>query len=471
MSPTSTGVIAAAQTAAALLSERVPLAIALALAAFLVLFTALEGCARRGLLSPEATRKLLHTGSGLLTLSFPFVFHDFWPVLLLTSASAGLLAIVRFVPLVRGRLAGVTTRVGRVSLGELYFPLSVALLFWLTLGRDPLLFIIPILVLTLADATGALVGVRYGLTRYSGTSKSLEGSVAFAAVAFLCIHVPLLARSDVGRVESLLIAATLALLVMLLEGSAWRGLDNLFIPIGGYVLLRSYLGLDATALAARFAVTSGLVALIVFYRMRTTLEDDSLVAGAFFCYVAWATMGWQWLVAPLAVLAGHSRLSPPTADNSRRMHGVPVVFSIWLAAAVGWLVLARITGRSEPLFPYTVVFAAHLAMFGFSPARTPVSSSQARRPVLSRGGCILRDCNFAVCDRRQFQRGQCADGVGGCRNDRVRHAGVCRDAARSSRAAHSRSLALSGQRGGCRPRPRLGWREYGGRLASPNKSW
>ena len=365
MSPTSTGVIAAAQTAAALLSVRVPLAIALALAAFLVLFAALEGCARRGLLSPEATRKLLHTGSGLLTLSFPFVFHDFWPVLLLTSASAGLLAIVRFVPLVRGRLAGVTTRVGRVSLGELYFPLSVALLFWLTLGRDPLLFIIPILVLTLADATGALVGVRYGLTPYSGTSKSLEGSVAFAAVAFLCIHVPLLAWSDVGRVESLLIAATLALLVMLLEGSAWRGLDNLFIPIGGYLLLRSYLGLDATALGARFAVTSGLVALIVFYRMRTTLEDDSLVAGAFCCYVAWATMGWEWLVAPLAVLAGHSRLSPPTAENSRRMHGVPVVFSIWLAA-VGWLVLARITGRSELLFPYTVVFAAHLGMFGFS---------------------------------------------------------------------------------------------------------
>lgn len=365
MSHTATSAIAATQTAAALLSERVPLAIALALAAFLLLFAALESGARKGLLSPEATRKLLHTGSGLLTLSFPFVFHELWPVLLLTSASAGLLAIVRFVPLVRGRFAGVTTRVGRVSLGELYFPLSVAVLFWLTLGRDPLLFIIPILVLTLADATGALVGVRYGLTPYSGTSKSLEGSVAFAAVAFVCIHVPLLAWSDVGRVESLLIAVTLALLVMLLEGSAWRGLDNLFIPIGGYVLLRSYLGLDASALGARFAVTSGLVALIVFYRMRTTLEDDSLVAGAFFCYVAWATMGWQWLVAPLAVLAGHSRLSPPTAENSRRMHGVPVVFSIWLAA-VGWLVLARITGRSELLFPYTVVFAAHLAMFGFS---------------------------------------------------------------------------------------------------------
>lgn len=358
-------VLAAAAIVPAGVSIDVPVAIALALSAFFLLFAALEVCARKNILSAEATRKLLHAGSGLLSLSFPFVFRELWPVLVLTATSAGFLAFVRFVPAARARIAGVTSRVRRVSLGELYFPLSVALLFWLTLGRDPLLFVIPILVLTLADATGALVGLRYGLTPYSGSNKSLEGSVAFAVVAFFCIHVPLLAWSGVGRIESVLIAASLALLVMLLEGSAWRGLDNLFIPLGGYFLLRSYLGLDGAALVPRFAVTVGLVGLIVLYRMRTTLEDDSLVAGAFFCYVAWATMGWQWLVAPLAVLAGHSRLSPATAENSRRMHGVPVVLSIWLTA-IGWLVLARVSGRSEFLFPYSVVFAAHLAIFGFS---------------------------------------------------------------------------------------------------------
>jgi phytol kinase len=334
-------------------------------AAFLALFAVLELCARRRVLGPEATRKLLHTGSGLMTLSFPYVFHTVQPVLLLTASTAAFLAVVGFVRPRGARLAGVTTGVGRVSFGELYFPLSVAVLFWLTHGHDPLLFVIPILVLTLADATGAIVGARYGLTPYTGSSKSLEGSVAFAIVAFFCIHVPLVAWSSVGRVESLLMAATLALLVMLLEGSAWRGLDNLFIPIGGYLLLRAYIGLDAPALAARLAVTAGLVALIVLYRMRTTLEDDSLVAGAFFCYVAWATMGWQWLVPPLAVLAGHSRLSPSTAENSRRMHGLRALLSIWLIASA-WLALARLTGTPELLFPYTVVFAAHLAMFGLS---------------------------------------------------------------------------------------------------------
>jgi phytol kinase len=340
-------------------------ATAAALAAFLLLFAVLQLIARTGRTRPEATRKLLHTGSGLLTLTFPFLFRDVRPVLLLTGASALVIAVVKFLPAARSRFGAVAHRVDRMTFGELYFPISVALLFWLTRGEDPLLFVVPILVLTLADATCALVGSRYGLTPYEGASKSLEGSVAFTIVAFFCVHVPLLLWSSVGRIESLLIAATLALLVMLLEGSAWRGLDNLFIPIGGYFLLRAYLPMDVAALIARLTVTSGLVLLIVVWRHRTTLEDDSLVAGAFLSYIAWALMGWRWLVPPLAIFVAYAWLSPPTPDNSRRMHGVPAVLSIW-SSAIGWVALAHATRRPELLLPYSIVFAAHLAMFGVS---------------------------------------------------------------------------------------------------------
>jgi len=106
-----------------------------------------------------------------------------------------------------------------------------------------------------------------------------------------------------------------------------------------------------------------LVALVVLARRRTTLEDDSLLAGAFLCYVAWAVMGWPWLIGPLAIIIGYRWLSPETPDNSRRMHAVPVVLSVW-APAIGWLALARASGEASMLFPYTVVFGAHLAMFG-----------------------------------------------------------------------------------------------------------
>jgi phytol kinase len=341
------------------------LAIGLALGSFLALFGGLLLLTRLTSVPPEITRKMFHIGSGALTLTFPFLFHDTWPVLLLTGASALLVTATKFLPTVRDRFGGVANRVARPTLGEIYFPISVALLFSLTRGSAPLLFVVPILMLTFADATCALVGVRYGLTRYVGASKSVEGSVAFVAVAFLCVHVPLLLWSDVGRAESLIIAATLALLVMLLEGSAWRGLDNLFIPIGGYFLLRAYLPLDTAALVPRLVVTLVLVALIVFARRRTTLEDNSLVAGAFLCYVAWAVMGWPWLIGPLAIVVGYRWLSPATPNNSRRIHDVPAVLSVW-APAIGWLALARASGEAAMLFPYTVVFGAHLAMFGTS---------------------------------------------------------------------------------------------------------
>jgi phytol kinase len=340
-------------------------AMAIALGAFLVMFGGLQFYARATGARPETTRKMFHTGSGVLTLAFPFLFRQTCPVLVLTGTSALLVAGVKFLPALRDRFGRVANRVERTTLGEVYFPISVGLLFWLTRGSNPLLFVIPVLMLTFADATCALVGSRYGMTRYLGANKSLEGSVAFVAIAFLCVHVPLLLWSDVGRAESLLIAATLALLVMLLEGSAWRGLDNLFIPIGGFFLLRAYLPLDAAALLPRLLVTVALVVLIVLARERTTLKDDSLVAGAFLCYVAWALMGWHWLVGPLAIVVGYRWLSPPTLDNSRRIHDVPAVLSVW-AAAIGWLTLARTSGDEAMLFPYTVVFGAHLAMFGTS---------------------------------------------------------------------------------------------------------
>lgn len=332
---------------------------------FLALLVGLELCVRHWGVAPEMSRKMLHTGSGALTLSFPFLFREIWPVVVLTGVGALLMAGIKFLPALRAHFGGVANRVDRVTFGEVYFPLSVALLFWLTRPGDALLFVIPMLMLTLADATGALIGVRYGVTPYFGASKSLEGSIAFAAVAFLCVLVPLLLWSDVGRAECLLAAATLGLLVMLLEGSSGRGLDNVVIPIGGYFLLRVYMSLDASALLEHLLVTIALVVLMLMARRHTTLADDAVVASAFFGYVAWAVMGWAWLVAPVAIIVGYRWLSPPTRDNSQRIHDVSTVLSV-CAPAVVWLAFAGAHGNDSLLLPYTVVFGAHLAMFGTS---------------------------------------------------------------------------------------------------------
>jgi phytol kinase len=341
------------------------MAIAVFMAAFLTLIAALVVFQRRYSPHPELPRKLLHAGSGLLTLSFPFLFAELWPVLVLTAGSALILGAIKFLRPLGRPLSGVVDGVSRTTLGEIYFPIAVAIVFWLSRGKSPLLFCIPILVLTVADATGALVGMRYGQTRFAGANKSFEGSVAFIVAAFFCIHVPLLLWSDVGRSETLLISLTLALLVMLLEGSAWRGLDNLFIPIGGFFLLQAALPLGANELFRRFFVTLVLVVVILTSRRSTTMLDDSLLAGAFLCYVTWALAGWRWLVPPVIGYVGFSLYSHDAYDRGRRFHTVAAMLAVW-AAAVVWLALSRMWREPALVYPFTLVFAAHIAIFGLS---------------------------------------------------------------------------------------------------------
>jgi phytol kinase len=163
---------------------------------------------------------------------------------------------------------------------------------------------------------------------------------------------------------------------MLLEGSAWRGLDNLFIPIGGFFLLQAYLPLGPEELLRRFVVTSILVLVVLFSRRSTTMLDDSLLVGAFLCYVTWAVGGWRWLVPPTIGFLVFSVYSSDAQVDGRRFHTVAAMLSIW-AAAIAWLALARWLRQPALLYPFTIVFATHVAIFSLS----RLSHRQPARPL------------------------------------------------------------------------------------------
>jgi phytol kinase len=243
------------------------------------------------------------------------------------------------------------------------------------------------LILTLADATSALIGTRYGAHPYdaAGSRKSLEGSAAFFFVAFLATFIPLVISRSTGQVEALLTAAVLGLLLMLLEGSAWHGLDNLFIPLGSFLLLKAYLTFDAATLRGRLLVAVVLVAFVLYWRHRTTLEGSGLLAGAFIGYVIWALAGWRWLVPPLVVFVAYTWLSPRTDENSRRIHDVHAVLSV-TSAGLLWLLLSRGAGRAWLYGPYTLAFASHLAIIGI--ARLKYDYPAMRDPLLL-AVCVL----------------------------------------------------------------------------------
>jgi phytol kinase len=319
---------------------------------------------------PEVVRKLMHVGMGLTTLSFPWLFTDIWPVLLLAGLSMAALATVRCVSGLKSGLGSVIGGVARKSLGEFYFTLSVACLFWLT--RDQpfrlILYCIPLLILTLADAVAALIGIRYGQRRYATIDgqKSAEGSIAFFLVAFFSAHVPLLLGTDVGRAQTLLIALALSLFVMMCEAIAWHGFDNLLIPLASYLLLKTYLGppvMETGPLAIRVCVLCGLLLVAWTWRRQTTLAGSALFGAAIVGYLSWALGGWEWLLPPLTVFLTYAFLSPRDGVNRLPTHNVEAVIAT-SAAGLIWLFLSRVLGRRDFYFPFVLAFTAQLAIIG-----------------------------------------------------------------------------------------------------------
>lgn len=339
-------------------------------------------------LSPEMSRKTVHIGMGLTCLAFPWLFADYWPVILLAGLSIALLIAVRWAPRLNRRFGKVLGGVERISFGEIYFPIAVAAVFvWSR--HQPLLYVVPILLLTLADSCSALIGQSYGKFKYSTLSgkKSWEGSLTFFMVAFLCVHVPVLLFSDIGRAESLLIATMLALLLMLAEAASWRGLDNLFIPLAACGLLQEYWPLPASLLLFKLALLAAVLMLALYIRHRLLLDGGAIALATIACYTCAALAGITWLIAPLTVLFGYAAVSPATWNSHYRS-----VDSVLCIAVTGffWVFLAKgLDAAQILLFPFTLCLAVHFAI---------VSTSRLARdyPYASPARLIARGCTWSV---------------------------------------------------------------------------
>lgn len=343
---------------------------------------------------PEAVRKILHVGMGLVAVALPWLFDRWWPVLVLITLSIAGLVGLRLVKGLRHTVGSVVSGVDRFSLGEIYFPLAIAIQWHLYLFEESsveqraLLYCIPLLLLTLADAVAALVGVNYGRWRYTTSDglKSTEGSFAFLLCAFLCVHVPLLLATNTGRLETLLIALLLAWLAMMFEAIAWAGLDNLVLPLVAHLLLEIYLGLSLPELEIRLAVTAGLTVFVFVCRRWTTLVGSAVLGACLVGYVSWALGGWRWLLAPLILFVSYTLLSPRNAANSRRIHNIHAVVAV-SAAGLIWLFLYRILDRPEFIYLFTLAFAGQLAIIAV--ARLGFDYPQLSCPALL-GLCILQ---------------------------------------------------------------------------------
>lgn len=184
----------------------------------------------------EVTRKFVHFGGAFVTIFFPFLFKSHWTVLIL----ALIFALIMIVTKKFGLLQSVHA-VERKSDGAIYHPIAIyACFLYSQILNQPWFYVISILILAISDALAALVGKSYGAKEYLvevGSRKTIEGSVTFFLTSFLIVHLILLLATDTGRLESVLIALLISIIVTLFEGVSLKGADNLFIPLGTMFIL------------------------------------------------------------------------------------------------------------------------------------------------------------------------------------------------------------------------------------------
>ena len=199
------------------------------------LFVVAELWKRSGTAAPEATRKLVHIGAGLLALPLPWIFRTHVPILVMAVVFTLTLVLTRK----RGHLRSVHG-VDRSSLGELIYPTAIYLTFLLTGDVEHrALYPIPILALALADACSGLVGMRHGrrIFRVLGEKRSLEGSLAFFLCCTATTFAMLLLSTDIAPVTALGFAGIVGLCGAAIESISIYGTDNITVPVGVSLVL------------------------------------------------------------------------------------------------------------------------------------------------------------------------------------------------------------------------------------------
>ena len=210
----------------------------LVVCAGLLLLVTVQVIERKSRLPTEFVRKSAHVGAGLIALPAPLLFETHHPVLVVTVAFTGALVVSRR----RGWLTSLHGQRGRGP-GDILFLWAAYLLFLLAEGRL-VLYLTPVLVLTLGDTAAALVGERYGRTRWpwTGTGRTVEGSAAFCVVSGACALPVVAVLTEVTLVDAMVLSILLGVAVSAVEAVAPRGWDNVAVPIATMAVLELFIG-------------------------------------------------------------------------------------------------------------------------------------------------------------------------------------------------------------------------------------
>lgn len=322
---------------------------------------------------PEVARKLVHIFIGTVSLFFPCLFHERLTVLILSFVMFAVVFTLRLRHYKKKEVGSYLYSVERSarSLGELVFPLAIGSTFWMA-KRDPILYFIPILILTYADTVAAIVGTRYKKGKLSAEredEKSLVGSIAFAITAFICTFGILASYSDMALPRILCLALIIGGLTALVEATASFGLDNLLIPLLCYAFLFNQLPLPEIYLILNLILIIVFFVVVYKYRHVVDLSKLAIMESVLAVYITFLIGGIRWGLAPITVLVIYPMFPRRTPEQRKLVFNKHVIES---NLVVGIILLFYATiweQRAELFMVFYLVFGLHIALNNYGSLR------------------------------------------------------------------------------------------------------
>lgn len=314
--------------------------------------------------SQEGTRKFVHLTGGIVSLSFAYIFRSHWSVLGLCVAFVSLMLVTKkfgLLPSVHG--------VKRKSSGDLLHPIAIYLTFSLTNYMEkPDFYLISVMVLSVSDALAAIIGVSYGtkVYRVEEEKRSLEGSFIFLLSTFLIVHLGLLLLTHTGRLESVLIALLLSVLVTCFEALSLGGADNILIPFGTLFILEKVGSLAIPDILFRLCSIS-IIFLVTYWigNNAKRLGSSGIIGMSLAGYGAWTLVSPAWYIPVLicTVLVSNLDMFLEMPGNQDEFVRVRPIFYMFIGS-LAWMLLANYDKSQMSLFfvPYIVSFAAILSI-------------------------------------------------------------------------------------------------------------
>ena len=318
--------------------------------------------ARRWGWSAEIQRKAVHVATGLFCMSLPWLLPQAWLVYVMLVLAVAVMGVLRLPAIAKGGVGSVLHGVERKSWGDLMLVAAVGTLYFFSNeAKVPVLYLLPLAVLSLSDAAAAVAGSAYGRLRYTveDGQKSVEGSVVFFMVTWILSMVALLLFSDVARANVVFLSLMTAAFATVVEAESWRGFDNYFVPVGVLFLISGHMESSPTALVLLALGFLAVLSLLKVYGGAFLgLSDHTARAYTAALFMIGAVTALPNVILPAATLAAQpcARRTSPSSARHPDLDMLVMLAVVSFVALIGGAAL----GRSAISF-YEMICAAIVA--------------------------------------------------------------------------------------------------------------